>query len=619
MVDKELLKNLPDDPGVYIMKDKTGKVIYVGKAKVLKNRVRQYFQNTDRHSPKVAAMVARVDSFEYILTDSEMEALILECNLIKKYRPYYNILLKDDKNYPYIKVTTNEAYPRIRFVRKMQKDGAKYFGPYTGGVAVREAIDLACKLFQIPTCEINLPRDLGKKRACINAQIGRCCAPCENNISREEYGERIKEACLFLGGGATELLEKLNAEMEQAAEKLEFERAASIRDKISGIHQMEKKQKIVSDRHSDEDVIGFYSQENRTFAEVFFIRSGRLIGRRDTVISGTQGMSEEEIAANFLKQFYQDADFVPQNVYIQFACEEQELLSLWLTELSGRSVKIHTPQRGEKKALVDMANKNAKQAALNFMLKNAEGRKGIKRLILDLKEELGLSSPPYRIESYDISNTAGEDNVGSMVVFVNGEPAKRFYRRFKIETAAGGDDYHSMAEMILRRIRHAREEEALVETGELLKENAKFLPLPDCIFLDGGKGHLSVISELLELTDTDIPLFAMVKDDHHRTAALLKSDGSRVGLKPRSEEFRLVSAIQEEVHRFAIEYHRSLRGKRMKGSSLEHIDGVGRKTAQKLLKSFKTIRAIEQADIEALTKSGVSHRVAENIYKHFHR
>lgn len=619
MVDKEMLKNLPEDPGVYIMKDKTGKVIYVGKAKILKNRVRQYFQNTERHPPKVAAMVSHVDTFEYILTDSELEALILECNLIKKYRPYYNILLKDDKNYPYIKVTTNEEYPRIRFVRRMQKDGAKYFGPYSGGFAVREAIDLACKLFKIPTCEINLPRDLGKKRACINAQIGRCCAPCENPISKEEYNERIKEACLFLGGGATELLEKLTAEMEEAAENLEFERAATIRDKINGIRQMDKKQKIVSDRHADEDVIGFYSQENRTFAEVFFIRAGRLIGRKDTVMKNAAGLTEGETAAGFIKQFYQDADFIPPNIYIQYECEEEALLSSWLTEASGRSVKIHTPQRGEKKALVDMANKNAKQAALNFLLKNAEGKKGIKRLILDLKEELGLPTPPYRIESYDISNTAGEDNVGSMVVFVNGEPAKRFYRRFKIETAMGGDDYHSMAEMILRRLRNAREEEKQIEKGELLKEKAKFLPLPDCIFLDGGKGHLSVISELLELTDTDIPLFAMVKDDKHRTSALLKADGSRVGLRPRSEEFRLVASIQEEVHRFAITYHRKLRGKRMKGSSLEQIEGVGRKTAEKLLKQFKSIAAIKTADVEDIQKAGVSRQTAENIYRYFRK
>lgn len=619
MVDKKMLETLPNDPGVYIMKDKTGKVIYVGKAKVLKNRVRQYFQNTDRHAPKVAAMVARVDSFEYIITDSEMEALILECNLIKKYRPYYNILLKDDKNYPYIKVTVKEPYPKLQFVRKMEKDGAKYFGPYTGGFAVREAMDLACKLFGIPTCEINLPRDLGKKRACINAQIGRCCAPCENAISQDEYRKRIQDACQFLDGGASELLEKLTNEMQEAAERLEYEKAASLRDKINGIRQMEKKQKMVSDRHANEDIIGFYSQENRTFVEVFFIRGGRLIGRHDALVSGTADMSEEEIAGGFIKQFYSSADFIPPTIYIQYPCGEEALLSDWLSTLAGRVVKIHTPQRGEKKALVDMANKNAKQAALNFMLKNAEGKKGVKRLILDLKEDLGLSAPPYRIESYDISHTAGKEHVGSMIVFVNGEPAKRFYRRFKMESAPGGDDYKSMAEMIFRRIRHARDEEALIEKGELLRENAKFLPLPDCIFLDGGQGHLSVMTELLELTDTDIPLFAMVKDDRHRTATLLRPDGSKVGLKPTSEEFRLVAAIQEEVHRFAIAYHRTLRGKHMKTSVLEEIEGVGPKTAKKLLKTFKTLRGIRQADENTLQKAGVSAKQAARIYSYFHK
>ena len=328
-------------------------------------------------------------------------------------------------------------------------------------------------------------------------------------------------------------------------------------------------------------------------------------------MSGTDGMTEGEIASGFIKQFYQDADFVPQHIYIQYACDDEALLSAWLSGLAGRSVKLHTPQRGEKKALVEMAHKNAKQAALNDLLKNADGRSGMKRLILDLKEELGLASPPYRIESYDISHTAGEDNVGCMVVFVNGEPAKRFYRRFKIETATGGDDYHSMAEMILRRLQNAQEEEKKIETGELTRENAKFLPLPDCIFLDGGKGHLSVILELLALTDTDIPLFAMVKDDKHKTSALLKADGSRVGLKPRSKEFRLVSAIQEEVHRFAISYHRNLRSKRTHHSSLEQIEGVGSATAKKLLKHFKSIKALQRA--------GISRKTAENIYAFFQK
>lgn len=616
MVDEIVLKTLPDDPGVYIMKDKAGKVIYVGKAKILKNRVRQYFQNTKKHPPKVAAMVSKVDTFEYILTDSELEALVLECNLIKKYRPYYNILLKDDKNYPYVKVT-KEDYPRLKLSRKTEKDGAKYFGPYQSAAMVREAIDFAQKMFKIPSCEIKLPRDLGKKRACINAQIGKCCAPCENVISKEDYMKRIDAACDFLDGNMTNLLSELEEEMLQASADLEFERAAGIRDKINALKQIENKQKIVSEKYADEDIIGFFETENKTFAEVFFVRNGRLLGHHGTVISNTRGMAQEEIAESFIKQFYESSDYIPKNVYTDYKCEDEALMSEFLTALSGRGTKVLTPQRGEKKALLEMAHKNAKQSALNYILKNGDGKKGIKRTILDLKEELGLKNPPYTIESYDISNTSGEDNVGSMVVFVNGEPKKSKYRRFKIETAAGGDDYHSMAEMILRRLTHARDEEKMIEKGELLLKDAKFLPLPDCIFLDGGKGHLSVILKLLELTDFDIPLFAMVKDEHHRTNALLKDDGSSIGLKRNSAEFRLVASIQEEVHRFALDYHIKLRGKKVKQSTLCEIDGVGEKSAKKLLKYFKTIANIKAAEIDELKKAGVGKTVAENIYNYF--
>ena len=616
MVNEIMLKTLPADPGVYIMKDKTGKVIYVGKAKILKNRVRQYFQNREKHPPKVAAMVSKVDSFEYIITDSELEALVLECNLIKKYRPYYNILLKDDKNYPYVKIT-NEDYPKLKLSRKMEKDGAKYFGPYQSAFMVREAIDFAQKLFKIPSCEIKLPRDLGKKRACINAQIGKCCAPCENIITKEDYKKRIDAACDFLDGNTDHIKKELEEEMMAASRNLEFERAAGIRDKINALNQIENKQKIVSEKYADEDIIGFFEAENRTFAEVFFVRHGRLLGHHGTVISNTKGMSEEEIAESFIKQFYESSDYIPKNIYTGYKCEDEALMSEFLTAISGRVTKVITPQRGEKKALMELAHKNAKQSALNYILKNGDGKKGIKRTILDLKEELGLKNPPYTIESYDISNTAGDDNVGSMVVFVNGEPKKGRYRRFKIETAVGGDDYHSMAEMILRRLQNARDEEKMIEKGELIKEEAKFLPLPDCIFLDGGKGHLSVISELLELTDSDIPLFAMVKDDRHRTNALLRADGKSIGLKKNSPEFSLVAAIQEEVHRFAIEYHKNLRSKKIKSSILCEIEGVGDITAKKLLKHFKSVKNIKTAEIDELRQAGVSEKAALNIYDYF--
>jgi len=616
MVDEFMLRNLPEDPGVYIMKDITGKVIYVGKAKILKNRVRQYFQNTEKHAPKVAAMVSKIDTFEYILTDSELEALVLECNLIKKYRPYYNILLKDDKNYPYIKIT-KEDYPRLKLVRKMEKDGAKYFGPYNSAQAVREVIDFTCALFKIPSCDIKLPRDLAKRRACLNAQIGRCCAPCEKSISKEEYLKRIHDASSFLEGNTGKLMLKLETEMNDASAKMEYERAAKIRDKINAVRQMENKQKIVSEKYADEDIIGFFIGDTNTFAEIFFVRHGRLTGHHGTVISNTKGMNEEEIASNFIKQYYKDSDYIPKNIYLEFECDEKELLSSFLTSLAGRITKICVPKRGQKRALIEMAHKNAKQSALNYLLKNGECKKGVKRTILDLKEELGLKSPPYLIESYDISNISGDENVGSMVVFENGEPKKSRYRRFKITTASGGDDYHSMAEMILRRLTEARDEEKKIEKGELLLKDAKFLPLPDCIFLDGGKGHLSVISELLEMTDFDIPLFAMVKDDRHRTSALLKSDGKSVGLKRNSQQFRLVATIQEEVHRFAITYHRSLRNKKIKRSVLLEIEGVGEATQKKLLRHFKSLSNIKKAQIEEIKKIGITEKTAKNIYEYF--
>lgn len=619
MVEKERLANIPEEPGVYLMKDSTGKIIYVGKAKILKNRVRQYFQSQERHSPKVRAMVANIADFEYILTDSELEALILECNLIKKYRPYYNILLKDDKNYPYIKVTISEEYPQIFLSRKMQKDGAKYFGPYTSSAAVREAIDTVSKLYRIPSCRIRLPRDMGKKRACLNAHIGQCIAPCEKQISKQEYKKIISDACRFLDGDHEDLLAGLEREMYAASDAMEFERAAVLRDKIESIRKIDERQKIVSERQADEDVIGFYKQENKTFAEVFFIRRGRLLGRHLAVLDKTRDMSEEEIASDFLKQFYHEASYIPKNIYSQYESAEFSLIADWLSQKKGRKVTVSSPKRGEKKNLVEMAYKNARQAAVDYLLKRSENKKSIGRTILGLKEELALPSPPYRIESYDISNTGGADSVGSMIVFVDGQPAKRFYRRFKIETVEGSDDYKSMAEVIYRRLKNAREEEVMIEEGKLAREDAKFLPRPDCIFLDGGKGHLSVISELLELMDEDIPLFGMVKDDRHRTRALVNAENREIGFKKSSEAFSLITRIQDEVHRFAIDYHKKLRRKTMTGSVLEEIEGVGPATRKKLMKHFKTMTAIKTASkADFMEISGLSEKICENIFNFFH-
>lgn len=617
-MDKERLSNIPEEPGVYLMKDKTGKIIYVGKAKILKNRVRQYFQNQERHAPKVRAMVSNIHDFEYILTDSELEALILECNLIKKYRPYYNILLKDDKNYPYIKVTIQEDYPKIFLSRKMVKDGAKYFGPYTSSAAVREAIDMVSKLYKIPTCQIKLPRDMGKKRACLNAHIGQCIAPCENNITKQNYKKIISDACRFLEGDHEELVASLEQDMYAASDEMEFEKAAIYRDKLESIKKIDERQKIISERQADEDAIGFYRQENKTFAEVFFIRRGRLLGRHLAILDKTKDLQENEIAADFLKQFYHEASYIPKNIYIQYDCDELNLISQWLTGKKGQKVSVSSPKRGEKKNIVEMAYKNARQAAVDYILKRSDTKKSISKTILKLKEELALATPPYRIESYDISNTSGADSVGSMVVFIDGQPAKRFYRRFKIETVEGSDDYKSMAEVIYRRIKNAREEELLIEKGELSRSEAKFLPKPDCIFLDGGKGHLSVISELMELLDQDIALFGMVKDERHRTRALINVNNEEIAFKKSSESFALITRIQDEVHRFAIDYHKKMRKKTMTGSILEEIEGVGPAIRKKLMKHFKTMSAIKSAQkADIMQVSGISEKVAENIYNFF--
>ncbi|MBR7163774.1 MAG: excinuclease ABC subunit UvrC [Clostridia bacterium] len=614
-MEKELLLNLPEDPGVYLMKNEAGKVIYVGKAKVLKNRIKQYFTAVENHTPKVRAMVSNIDSFEYIITDSELEALILECNLIKKYKPYYNILLKDDKHYPYIKVTIRDEYPRIFLARKMLKDGNKYYGPYTSSAAVREAIDMVSKLCKLPTCNLKLPVDMGKKRECLNAHIEQCTAPCVRPVPKEVYRRQIIHACKFLEGDHDEILLQLKADMQKASENLEFEKAALLRDKINAIYKIEERQKIISDRQADEDIIGFYRQGIKTYGVVLFVRRGRLIGRHSTVLDKTGEIDDAQLCSEFLKQFYAESEDIPKTVYTCYACEDEALISRWLSQKSGRKTVVKCPVRGEKKRLTDMACKNARQNAVDHLLKDSS--KNVPKSILELKEKLNLPAIPKRLEAYDISHTAGHDAVGSMIVFRDGKPAKSFYRHFKIEKALGGDDYQSMTEMLYRRFRRAKEEEEEVEAGTL--KNPKFLPLPDAVLLDGGKGQVSAISELFKMLDLDIPLFGMVKDDRHRTRGVVTVHGEEIEFLKTSAAFRLLAGIQEEVHRFAISYHKKLRTKHVTGSVLEEIEGVGAETRKKLIRHFKTLSAIRAAKKEELyAVSGISERVAENIYKFFH-
>ncbi len=615
-MDRERLLNLPEDSGVYLMKDEAGTIIYVGKAKVLKNRIKQYFTAVENHPPKVRAMVSNIDSFEYIITDSEIEALILECNLIKKFKPYYNILLKDDKHYPYIKVSIRDDFPRISLTRKMVKDGNKYYGPYTSSYAVREAIDMVSKLCKLPTCQLKMPGDMGKKRECLNAHIEQCVAPCVKPLSKEEYRKLILAACNFLEGDHEEILSNLSEEMLKASDNLEFERAALLRDKINSIHKIEERQKMISDRQADEDIVGFYRQGNKTYAEVFFIRRGRLIGRHSTVLDKTGEIPDEVLCSQFLKQFYGENEDIPKAIYTCCESEDEALISEWLTRKSGRKTVVKCPQRGEKKKLTEMACKNARQSAVDHLLKDSG--KNIPKSILELKEKLGLKELPKRIEAYDISHTAGSDPVGSMIVFVDGRPARSCYRRFKIETAKGGDDYQSMTEVLYRRLRNAKEEEKLIERQEEIQP--KFLPLPDVILLDGGKGQVHAIRELLELLDTEIPLFGMVKDDRHRTRGLITDQDEEISFLRTSESFRLIASMQEEVHRFAIDYHKKLRKKQVTGSVLEEIEGVGPQTRKKLIRHFKTITAIKNAEVSELSAvPGVSKVAAENIYNFFHK
>jgi len=612
-LDKDRLLNLPEEPGVYLMKDKDDTIIYVGKAKILKNRLKQYFTGISNHPPKVRAMVANIADFEYIITDSEIEALILECNLIKKYKPYYNILLKDDKHYPYIKVTLRDDYPKIFLTRKLQKDGSKYFGPYTSAFAVREAIDMTCKLFRLPVCSLKMPTDMGRKKECLNAHIDQCIAPCIHPVSRDSYRKLIAQACAFLDGNHGPVLAQLEEDMLAASEAMEFERAALLRDKILSIKKIEERQKIISDKQSDEDVIGFYRQGSKTYGVVFFIRRGRLIGRHNAILHKTAETEDGQLCSAFLKQFYAENSDIPKTIYTCYQAEEEELLAMWLSQKANKRVVIKCPQRGEKKKLTEMACKNARQNAVDHLLKDSG--KNIPKSVLSLKEALQLKTLPKRIEAYDVSHTAGSDAVGSMVVFCDGKPAKSRYRHFKIKTAEGGDDYASMTEVLYRRLKRAQEE---TESGE--ESSSGFLPLPDVILLDGGKGQVHAISKLFELLDTDIPLFGMVKDDRHKTRALINCADEEIGFLKTSDVFRLISEIQEEVHRFAISYHKKLRKKNVTGSVLEEIDGVGKETRKKLMKHFKTMSTIKNATEEELfAVSGVSRQTLKNIYNFFHK
>lgn len=608
---EEELKKLPAKPGVYIMHDRFDNIIYVGKAISLKNRVRQYFQSSRNHSPKIVQMVSHIEYFEYIITDSELEALVLECNLIKEHRPKYNTMLKDDKSYPFIKVTLGEAYPRALFARNMKHGTGKYYGPYTSAGAVKDTIELLCKLYKVRTCNRNLPKDIGKERPCLNYHIGQCNAPCQGYISKEDYKKSIDNVCEFLNGNYSMIMNRLEEQMLEASQKLEFEEAARYRDLLNSVKQVAQKQKITADDTMDRDVIACASDGQDAVVQVFFIRTGKLLGRDHFHMRVADGDTRSDILSEFMKQYYGGTPYIPNVVMLQEEIEDSELLSEWLSKIKKKRVTIITPKKGNKEKLVELAYKNAQMVLIqdSEKIKREE-----RRTIGAMKEITDLLHLPYlrRAEAYDISNTNGIESVGSMVVFEDGKPKKHDYRKFKIKTVKGPDDYKSMREVLTRRFtRGMREQEGL-------EKQSGFLVYPDIILMDGGRGQVNVALDVLKELGISIPVCGMVKDDNHNTRGLYYNN-IEVPIDRHSEGFKLITRIQDEAHRFAIEYHRSLRSKAQVNSVLDGIEGIGPVRRKALMKHFLDIDKIRNASVEQLMEAeGITENVAVNIYKYFH-
>ncbi|HJD02671.1 MAG TPA: excinuclease ABC subunit UvrC [Candidatus Mediterraneibacter excrementavium] len=608
---QEELKKLPGRPGVYIMHDENDHIIYVGKAVSLKNRVRQYFQSSRNKGVKIEQMVTHIRRFEYIVTDSELEALVLECNLIKEHHPKYNTMLMDDKTYPFIKVTTGEAFPRVVLSRKMQKDKARYFGPYTSSQAVRDTIDLIHKLYHLRSCSRSLPRDIGKERPCLNYHIKQCDAPCQGYISQEEYGKSVNEVLKFLNGNYDAVLKDLEEKMNAASEALEFERAIEYRELLSSVKKVAQKQKITDSSGEDRDVLAVASHEGDAVVQVFFIRGGRLIGRDHFYLRITDGESPSEILNSFIMQYYAGTPFIPGELMLQAEVEDREVLEEWLASKRGQKVTIRVPKKGTKEKLVELAQENARLVLFRDRerIKREEGR--TIGAVKEVAALLGLNEI-VRMEAYDISNTNGFESVGSMVVYERGRPKRNDYRKFRIKGIRGADDYGSMREVLTRRFTHGlREREESEELG-------KFTVFPDLIMMDGGKGQVNVALEVLDSLHLDIPVCGMVKDDHHRTRGLYYNN-VEIPIDRSSEAFRLITRIQDEAHRFAIEYHRQLRGKGQVHSILDDIEGIGPARRKALMRTYSGLDEIREASVEELAKiPSMNEKAAEAVYKFFH-
>lgn len=613
---EEELKKLPTKPGVYIMHDAKDAILYVGKAINLRSRVRSYFRENIGRGPQIDKMVSLIARFEYIVTDSELEALVLENNLIKEHLPKYNTLLKDDKTYPYIKVTVGEEYPRILFSREMKKDKSRYFGPYTSATAVKDTIELLNKLYQLRTCNRNLPKDIGVERPCLNYHIKQCMGPCQGYVSKEEYRSQVEQALDFLNGNYGAILKDLEGKMKQAAEAMEFEEAAKYRDLYNSVKAVSQKQKITDSVGEDRDIIALSKDDTDAVVQVFFVRDGRLIGREHFYMMRVSGCEKAQILGDFIKQFYAGTPFIPRELMLQYEIEDMELLEEWLSKRKGGRVKLLVPKKGTKEKLVELAAQNASLVLSQDRerLKREEGRTiGAVKEIASLLDLTNVS----RMEAFDISNISGFENVGSMVVFEKGKPKRSDYRKFKIKTVAGPDDYACMREVLTRRFVHGMEEKEQLKEKEIDAEFGSFTKFPDLLLMDGGRGQVNIALSVLDELGIHIPVCGMVKDDNHRTRGLYYNN-IEIDIDTHSEGFKLITRIQDEAHRFAIEYHRSLRSKTQVKSVLDEIPGVGPTRRKALMRHFKSIEEIKQADVAALTQvPEIPEHIAETIVAFF--
>ena len=603
---EEELKKLPGKPGVYIMRDAGDGILYVGKAVNLHNRVRSYFRDNIGRGPMIDKMVTLIARFEYIVTDSELEALVLENNLIKEHSPKYNTLLKDDKTYPYIKVTMGEEYPRILFSRQMKKDKSRYYGPYTSAAAVKDTIELLNKLFCLRTCNRSLPRDIGSDRPCLNYHIKQCMAPCQGYISREQYRQQLARAMEFLNGNYNKILRELEEKMKQAAESLDFEEAARYRDLHSSVKSVSQKQKITDSALDDKDVVALYRDDTDAVVQVFFVRDGKLIGREHYYMTHVSGAKKEAILEDFVKQFYAGTPFIPRELMLQYEITDNELVEKWLSDRKGSRVRIRVPKIGSKEKLVELAAQNAKLILSQDKekLKREEGR--TIGAVKEIADWLGLDCVD-RMEAFDISNISGFENVGSMVVYEKGKPKRSDYRKFRIKTVAGPDDYACMKEVLTRRLLHGLEESRELEARDLDQAYGSFTKFPDLLLMDGGRGQVNIALSVLEELQIHIPVCGMVKDDNHRTRGLYYNN-VEIPIDTRSEGFKLITRIQDEAHRFAIEYHRSLRSKAQVKSRLDEIPGVGPARRKALMRHFKSLEEIRAATVEELIQVPEIHR-----------